>query len=163
MSQCNITTVEDFSRPAHKQTCKNRTLFLFNDLLVVTKANKGKYNLKQVIPLLGVVVRAVVSTLRSGGCLTKCNMCLDQTTHQLTDHFENGFELINNYDGGNEILLFRIDNLATSTMAKNFERDLREMLWQCEVIEGVRFKDLNLAGPEDTDARSVASSNHSDV
>jgi hypothetical protein len=62
LSQCNVTTVEDFGRPQSKQTCKNRTLFLFNDLLVVTKAHKGaNYNLKQVIPLLGIGVRAVVS------------------------------------------------------------------------------------------------------
>lgn len=42
-------------------------------------------------------------------------------------------------------------------MAKNFETDLREMIWQCEMIEGVRFNDLNLAGPEKADTRSVCS------
>jgi hypothetical protein len=44
-------------------------------------------------------------------------------------------------------------------MAKNFETDLCEMIWQCEMIEGVRFKDLDLSGPAKADARSV----HSDA
>lgn len=76
MSQCNVTTVEDFVRPKSKQTCKHRTLFLFNDMVVVTKPNKGRYNLKQMIPLLGIGVRSVVrkeggkaGTMKNGeGC-----------------------------------------------------------------------------------------------
>jgi hypothetical protein len=61
LSKCNVTTVEDFSKAKGKQVCKSRTLFLFNDMIVVTKPHKGYYTLKQMIPLLGIAVRSVVS------------------------------------------------------------------------------------------------------
>jgi hypothetical protein len=70
-----------------------------------------------------------------------------------TDHFASGIQLINTFDHHQVLLRFYIENLETSTMAKNFVSDLREMIWQCEAIEGVRLNKLDLAGPSgDTEA-----------
>ena len=66
---------------------------------------------------------------------------------QTTDHFASGIQLINTFDHHQVLLRFYIENLETSTMAKNFVADLREMIWQCEAIEGVRLNKLDLAGP----------------
>ena len=70
---------------------------------------------------------------------------------QTTEHFANAIQLINKFDHGEVLLRFFIENLETSTMAKNFVNDLREMIWQCEAIEGVRFNKLDLAGPTEED------------
>eukprot|EP00730_Choanoeca_flexa_P016360 TRINITY_DN7706_c0_g2_i1.p1 TRINITY_DN7706_c0_g2~~TRINITY_DN7706_c0_g2_i1.p1 ORF type:complete len:362 (+),score=102.23 TRINITY_DN7706_c0_g2_i1:1-1086(+) len=150
VSRCSVISLETFEKSKGKQHSKNRVLFLFNDLLLVAKQHsKGKYNPKQVIPLLGLGI-----------------------SQRTTDYFANGIQLINTFDQHQVLLRFYIENLETSTMAKNFVTDLREMIWQCEAIEGVRLNKLDLAGPnaqsdngprmmllrEGDDATSMASS-----
>ena len=54
---------------------------------------------------------------------------------------------MNRREGDAVVLSFRIDNIERSTMAKNFENDLREMIWQTGAAEVSRLHRPNLSGP----------------
>ena len=66
---------------------------------------------------------------------------------QNSPHFEGGLHLVNRREGDAVVLSFRIDNIERSTMAKNFENDLREMIWQTGAAEVSRLHRPNLSGP----------------
>lgn len=124
VSKCNVTTVDGYHRAKSKQVAKSRVLFLFNDLVVVTKQHKNKYTPKRVVPLYGLDV-----------------------VYTNSPHFEGGLHLVNRREGDAVVLSFRIDNIERSTMAKNFENDLREMIWQTGAAEVSRLHRPNLSGP----------------
>eukprot|EP00049_Salpingoeca_infusionum_P015394 m.299280 g.299280 ORF g.299280 m.299280 type:complete len:1015 (+) comp15868_c2_seq5:601-3645(+) len=129
VSKCAITVVEDYDKPKAKQTHKPRTAFLFNDVLLICKQHKKLFTPKNVLPLHGLTLK-----------------------YSVIETFLNGLHLVNKFDSNVTLVSFIIDNMKTSTMAQNFEANLKEMIWQTEVLDGVRLRRLDLSGPQPTDS-----------
>eukprot|EP00055_Hartaetosiga_balthica_P011253 m.50500 g.50500 ORF g.50500 m.50500 type:complete len:1016 (+) comp7516_c0_seq1:171-3218(+) len=130
IGSCDVTVIDHNSHGKMKP----RKGFLFNDILMVMKHVKGRYNVKHIIPLLGLRV-----------------------AHMNSAKFEGGLHLINQAEGKIVALTFRVENMEKSTMARNFVHELMEMIWLNEAIEADDYTFMLNVNPEDMVFSTISS------